>query len=103
MQQKFQGTKGHGRRRSNRKNEVDSDESESDTEHRTESSTQLEVKRKQSKLSSIFINFQEFQNKLFKNYDNVEGIMHHGTQSSTSSDISPLSEKKSLPRRNRSR
>ncbi|XP_064213100.1 cell adhesion molecule Dscam2 isoform X2 [Tribolium castaneum] len=76
--QKFQGTKGHGRRRSNRKNEVDSDESESDTEHRTESSTQLEVKRKQS-------------------------IMHHGTQSSTSSDISPMSEKKSLPRRNRSR
>ncbi|XP_044271118.1 Down syndrome cell adhesion molecule-like protein Dscam2 isoform X3 [Tribolium madens] len=76
--QKFQGGKGHGRRRSNRKNEVDSDESESDTEHRTESSTQLEVKRKQS-------------------------ILHHGTQSSTSSDISPMSEKKSLPRRNRSR
>ncbi|KAL3284947.1 hypothetical protein HHI36_019078 [Cryptolaemus montrouzieri] len=80
--QKFQGTKGHGRRRTSRKTDVDSEESESDgeqlTSSRTESSNQLDMKLKH-------------------NY------LYHGAQSSTSSDISPMSEQKSLPRRNRSR
>lgn len=31
------------------------------------------------------------------------GIIYHGNQSSTSSDLSPMSEQKSLPRRGRSR
>ncbi|XP_060535010.1 cell adhesion molecule Dscam2 isoform X1 [Cylas formicarius] len=80
--QKFQSTKGHGRRRVNRKNEIDSDESESDqdqlTSSRTESSNQLDIKHKAN-------------------------FVYHGAQSSTSSDISPMSEQKSLPRRNRNR
>lgn len=33
----------------------------------------------------------------------VAGIIYHGNQSSTSSDLSPMSEQKSLPRRGRSR
>ncbi|XP_074032455.1 Down syndrome cell adhesion molecule 2 isoform X3 [Leptinotarsa decemlineata] len=82
--QKFQSTKGHGRRRVNRKNDVDSDESESDqdqlTSSRTESSNQLDMKHKHSKY-----------------------FLYHGAQSSTSSDISPMSDQKSLPRRNRNR
>ncbi|KAJ8927237.1 hypothetical protein NQ314_020327, partial [Rhamnusium bicolor] len=48
--QKFQSTKGHGRRRANRKNDVDSEDSESDqdqlTSSRTESSNQLDMKHK---------------------------------------------------------
>ncbi|CAH2009909.1 unnamed protein product [Acanthoscelides obtectus] len=80
--QKFQSTKGHGRRRANRKNDVDSDDSESDqdqlTSSRTESSNQLDMKHKHN-------------------------FVYHGAQSSTSSDISPMSEQKSLPRRNRNR
>ncbi|CAH1132457.1 unnamed protein product [Ceutorhynchus assimilis] len=81
--QKFQSTKGHGRRRANRK-DIDSDESESDqealTSSRTESSNQLDLKHK------------------------TQAFVYHGTvQSSTSSDISPMSEQKSLPRRNRNR
>ncbi|XP_049818857.1 Down syndrome cell adhesion molecule-like protein Dscam2 isoform X3 [Aethina tumida] len=80
--QKFQSTKGHGRRRANRKTDVDSDDSESDqdqlTSSRTESSNQLDMKHKHN-------------------------FIYHGAQSSTSSDISPMSEQKSLPRRNRSR
>ncbi|ERL93382.1 hypothetical protein D910_10674, partial [Dendroctonus ponderosae] len=81
--QKFQSTKGHGRRRANRK-DIDSDESESDqealTSSRTESSNQLDLKQK------------------------TQAFVYHGTvQSSTSSDISPMSEQKSLPRRNRNR
>lgn len=51
-QQKFQSTKGHGRRRANRKTDVDSEESESDPEQltssRTESSNQLDMKHKHS-------------------------------------------------------
>ncbi|KAJ8924818.1 hypothetical protein NQ315_000972 [Exocentrus adspersus] len=47
-------TKGHGRRRANRKNDVDSEDSESDqdqlTSSRTESSNQLDMKHKHSKL-----------------------------------------------------
>lgn len=33
----------------------------------------------------------------------IAGIIYHGNQSSTSSDLSPMSEQKSLPRRGRSR
>ncbi|XP_068892720.1 cell adhesion molecule Dscam2 isoform X3 [Tenebrio molitor] len=83
--QKFQSTKGHGRRRSNRKNDADSEESDSDLDQltaaagRSESSThnQLEIKRKQN-------------------------VIYHGALSNTSSDVSPMSDQKSLPRRNRS-
>ncbi|KAL9905343.1 Down syndrome cell adhesion molecule 2 isoform 4-T7 [Glossina fuscipes fuscipes] len=70
------------RRRHSRKTEPESEESESDpdqlTSSRTESSNQPEGKIKHS-------------------------IIYHGAQSSTSSDLSPMSEQKSLPRRGRSR
>ncbi|KAH8369953.1 hypothetical protein KR093_001540 [Drosophila rubida] len=70
------------RRRHSRKTEPESEESESDqdqlTSSRTESSNQHEGKIKHS-------------------------IIYHGAQSSTSSDLSPMSEQKSLPRRGRSR
>ncbi|GAB0100349.1 Down syndrome cell adhesion molecule-like protein Dscam2 [Sergentomyia squamirostris] len=70
------------RRRHSRKTEPESDESDSDpdqlTSSRTESSNHLEAKMKHS-------------------------LIYHGTQSSTSSDLSPMSEQKSLPRRGRSR
>ncbi|CAG2066904.1 unnamed protein product, partial [Timema podura] len=70
------------RRRSSRKTDVDTDESDSDpdqlTSSRTESSNQLDM----GKLKHNFI--------------------YHGAHSSTSSDISPMSEQKSLPRRGRS-
>lgn len=36
-------------------------------------------------------------------YVKLAGIIYHGNQSSTSSDLSPMSEQKSLPRRGRSR
>ncbi|XP_035789913.1 Down syndrome cell adhesion molecule-like protein Dscam2 isoform X6 [Anopheles albimanus] len=71
-----------GRRRHSRKTEPESEESDSDqdplTSSRTESSNQLDAKMKHS-------------------------LIYHGTQSSTSSDLSPMSEQKSLPRRGRSR
>ncbi|XP_055378995.1 cell adhesion molecule Dscam2 isoform X4 [Condylostylus longicornis] len=71
------------RRRHSRKTEPESEESESDqdplTSSRTESSNQLEA----AKLK--------------------HSIIYHGAQSSTSSDLSPMSEQKSLPRRGRSR
>ncbi|XP_049785936.1 Down syndrome cell adhesion molecule-like protein Dscam2 [Schistocerca cancellata] len=71
------------RRRGSRKTEVDSDESDSDpdqlTSSRTESSNQLDA----AKIKHNFI--------------------YHGAHSSTSSDISPMSEQKSLPRRGRAR
>ncbi|KAK4877583.1 hypothetical protein RN001_010089 [Aquatica leii] len=80
--QKFQSSKGHGRRRTSRKADMDSDETDSDpdqiTSSRTESSNQLDMKLKHN-------------------------FIYHGAQSSTSSDISPMSEQKSLPRRSRSR
>ncbi|KAF5279124.1 hypothetical protein FQA39_LY05802 [Lamprigera yunnana] len=80
--QKFQSSKGHGRRRASRKTDVDSDETDSDpdqiTSSRTESSNHLDMKLKHN-------------------------FIYHGAQSSTSSDISPMSEQKSLPRRSRSR
>ncbi|CAH1181312.1 unnamed protein product [Phyllotreta striolata] len=79
--QKFQSAKGH-RRRTSRKTDVDSEDSESDqdqlTSSRTESSNQLDLKHKHN-------------------------FLYHGAQSSTSSDISPMSDQKSLPRRNRNR
>uniref|UniRef100_A0A6B2E762 Putative down syndrome cell adhesion molecule 2 isoform r n=1 Tax=Phlebotomus kandelakii TaxID=1109342 RepID=A0A6B2E762_9DIPT len=69
------------RRRHSRKTEPESEESDSDqdqlTSSRTESSNHLEAKMKHS-------------------------LIYHGTQSSTSSDLSPMSEQKSLPRRGRS-
>ncbi|PSN52800.1 Down syndrome cell adhesion molecule-like protein Dscam2 [Blattella germanica] len=71
------------RRRGSRKTDVDTDDSDSDpdqlTSSRTESSNQLDA----GKIKHNFI--------------------YHGAQSSTSSDISPMSEQKSLPRRGRSR
>ncbi|XP_068083857.1 cell adhesion molecule Dscam2 [Anabrus simplex] len=74
---------GATRRRGSRKTtDVDSDDSDSDadqaTSSRTESSNQLDT------------------NKIKHN------LIYHGAQSSTSSDISPMSEQKSLPRRGRS-
>ncbi|XP_048515678.1 Down syndrome cell adhesion molecule-like protein Dscam2 isoform X2 [Athalia rosae] len=67
--------------------DVESDESESDQEQltssRTESSNQLDAGR-------------------LKHIRAVSDFIYHGT-SSTSSDISPMSEQKSLPRRGRSR
>ncbi|XP_055691014.1 cell adhesion molecule Dscam2 isoform X2 [Lutzomyia longipalpis] len=74
------------RRRHSRKTEPESEESDSDqdqlTSSRTESSNHLEAKMK-----------HKFR----------AGLIYHGTQSSTSSDLSPMSEQKSLPRRGRSR
>ncbi|KAG8307164.1 hypothetical protein J6590_030102 [Homalodisca vitripennis] len=67
------------RRRSSRKTDAETDESDSEgdqlTSSRTESSNQLDA------------------NKARQNF------IYHGAQSSTSSDISPMSEQKSLPRR----
>ncbi|XP_017879720.1 Down syndrome cell adhesion molecule-like protein Dscam2 isoform X5 [Ceratina calcarata] len=79
------------RRRQQRKQhtpgDVESDESESDpdqlTSSRTESSNQLDAGK-------------------LKHIRAVSDFIYHGT-SSTSSDISPMSEQKSLPRRGRSR
>ncbi|XP_066599034.1 cell adhesion molecule Dscam2 isoform X3 [Prorops nasuta] len=79
------------RRRQARKQQtpgdVESDESESDpdqlTSSRTESSNQLDAGK-------------------LKHIRAVSDFIYHGT-SSTSSDISPMSEQKSLPRRGRSR
>ncbi|XP_017758312.1 PREDICTED: Down syndrome cell adhesion molecule-like protein Dscam2 isoform X8 [Eufriesea mexicana] len=79
------------RRRQQRKQQtpgdVESDESESDpdqlTSSRTESSNQLDAGK-------------------LKHIRAVSDVIYHGT-SSTSSDISPMSEQKSLPRRGRSR
>ncbi|KAK9876828.1 hypothetical protein WA026_015065 [Henosepilachna vigintioctopunctata] len=55
--QKFQSTKGHGRRRASRKADVDSEESESDgeqlTSSRTESSNQLDMKLKHNFHSTL--------------------------------------------------
>ncbi|XP_046679180.1 Down syndrome cell adhesion molecule-like protein Dscam2 isoform X2 [Homalodisca vitripennis] len=69
------------RRRSSRKTDAETDESDSEgdqlTSSRTESSNQLDANK--ARQSQYFI--------------------YHGAQSSTSSDISPMSEQKSLPRR----
>ncbi|GFG32700.1 hypothetical protein Cfor_00545 [Coptotermes formosanus] len=79
-------------RRGSRKTDIDTDESDSDpdqlTSSRTESSNQLDagkVKHSESLMLCLASN-----------------LIYHGAQSSTSSDISPMSEQKSLPRRGRS-
>lgn len=69
IQQKFQSTKGHGRRRANRKTDVESDESESDPEQltssRTESSNQLDMKYKHSKGKKYKSNYNFVKSELF--------------------------------------
>lgn len=98
-----------GRRRHSRKTEPESEESDSDpdqlTSSRTESSNQLDAKIKHSKEDLLqpaacgddeLIYNQHFMRS-------IPGLIYHGTQSSTSSDLSPMSEQKSLPRRGRSR
>ncbi|KAK9688242.1 Fibronectin type III domain [Popillia japonica] len=83
--QKSETTKSHGRRKASRKANIDSEDSESDPDHllssRTESSIQLDLNQK---------------HKIFSDF------IYHG-HSSTSSDLSPMSEQKSFPRRGRSR
>lgn len=78
---------------------MDSDDSESDpdqlTSSRTESSNQLDMKLKHSEYPKPS---SETNLTLV-----VPDFIYHGAQSSTSSDISPMSEQKSLPRRGRSR
>lgn len=100
------------RRRHSRKADLDSDESDSDqdplTSSRTESSNQLDGKMKHSNSSSSFDIFKWFFDDLgfplFLSCAHFSaGIIYHGNQSSTSSDLSPMSEQKSLPRRGRSR
>ncbi|XP_055627630.1 cell adhesion molecule Dscam2 isoform X4 [Toxorhynchites rutilus septentrionalis] len=98
-----------GRRRHSRKTEPDSEESDSDQEQltssRTESSNQLDAKIKHSKdelLEPAACGDDELiYNQHFMR--SIPGLIYHGTQSSTSSDLSPMSEQKSLPRRGRSR
>ncbi|XP_031785647.1 Down syndrome cell adhesion molecule-like protein Dscam2 isoform X3 [Nasonia vitripennis] len=90
------------RRRQQRKHQtqgdVESDESESDadqlTSSRTESSNQLDAGK--LKHSTLYHMRHTIAVRA------VSDFMYHGT-SSTSSDISPMSEQKSLPRRGRSR
>nr|XP_029721997.1 Down syndrome cell adhesion molecule-like protein Dscam2 isoform X8 [Aedes albopictus] len=98
-----------GRRRHSRKTEPESEESDSDqdqlTSSRTESSNQLDAKIKHSKedlLQPAACGDDELvYNQHFMR--SIPGLIYHGTQSSTSSDLSPMSEQKSLPRRGRSR
>jgi len=91
------------RRRHSRKTEPESEESDSDqdqlTSSRTESSNQLDAKLKHSKNTYNLSDGYPIQ--LMRNIS--VGLIYHGTQSSTSSDLSPMSEQKSLPRRGRSR
>lgn len=94
------------RRRHSRKTEPESEESDSDqdplTSSRTESSNQLDSKIKHS---MIFPRFVQCTQKTNENTSvcHPTGVIYHGNQSSTSSDLSPMSEQKSLPRRGRSR
>ncbi|XP_052861471.1 cell adhesion molecule Dscam2 isoform X1 [Anopheles cruzii] len=97
-----------GRRRHSRKTEPESEESDSDqdplTSSRTESSNQLDAKMKHSK----DLELQAAGGPGDHGYNpthymrSIPGLIYHGTQSSTSSDLSPMSEQKSLPRRGRS-
>ncbi|XP_071866055.1 Down syndrome cell adhesion molecule 2 isoform X5 [Bombus fervidus] len=101
------------RRRQQRKQQtpgdVETDESESDpdqlTSSRTESSNQLDAGKLKHSMrnhpSNSFIK-QYLSNKILLLVRAVSDFIYHGT-SSTSSDISPMSEQKSLPRRGRSR
>ncbi|XP_071866037.1 Down syndrome cell adhesion molecule 2 isoform X3 [Bombus fervidus] len=100
------------RRRQQRKQQtpgdVETDESESDpdqlTSSRTESSNQLDAGKLKHSMrnhpSNSFIK-QYLSNKILLLVRAVSDFIYHGT-SSTSSDISPMSEQKSLPRRGRS-
>ena len=96
---KFQSSK--NRRRHSRKTEPESEDSDSDqdplTSSRTESSNQLDGKIKHSQFRNYVLK-TSIANKFF-----FTDIIYHGNQSSTSSDLSPMSEQKSLPRRGRSR
>ncbi|XP_031785655.1 Down syndrome cell adhesion molecule-like protein Dscam2 isoform X10 [Nasonia vitripennis] len=92
------------RRRQQRKHQtqgdVESDESESDadqlTSSRTESSNQLDAGKLKHSRGTLYHMRHTIAVRA------VSDFMYHGT-SSTSSDISPMSEQKSLPRRGRSR
>lgn len=112
------------RRKHSRKTEPESEESDSDqdplTSSRTESSNHpQDLKIKHSNVVfSMHINatayftfhfcFVVSLTSFFLVYSFLlflgdAGIIYHGNQSSTSSDLSPMSEQKSLPRRGRSR
>lgn len=69
------------------------------TSSRTESSNQLDAKLKHS-MSERENVVNLYQINIDKKFP---GLIYHGTQSSTSSDLSPMSEQKSLPRRGRQR
>uniref|UniRef100_A0A336M1C8 CSON009678 protein n=1 Tax=Culicoides sonorensis TaxID=179676 RepID=A0A336M1C8_CULSO len=90
-------------RRHSRKTDPESEESDSDgdqlTSSRTESSNQLDAKLKHS-MSERENVVNLYQINIDKKFP---GLIYHGTQSSTSSDLSPMSEQKSLPRRGRQR
>ncbi|XP_058457684.1 cell adhesion molecule Dscam2 isoform X6 [Malaya genurostris] len=98
-----------GRRRHSRKTEPESEESDSDqdqlTSSRTESSNQLDAKIKHSKDDLIQRSACGDDDLVYNQHfmRSIPGLIYHGTQSSTSSDLSPMSEQKSLPRRGRSR
>ncbi|XP_050073287.1 cell adhesion molecule Dscam2 isoform X2 [Anopheles maculipalpis] len=96
-----------GRRRHSRKTEPESEESDSDpdqlTSSRTESSNQLDAKMKHSKELDVAAGGPGDHGYNPNHYmRSIPGLIYHGTQSSTSSDLSPMSEQKSLPRRGRS-
>ncbi|XP_035789898.1 Down syndrome cell adhesion molecule-like protein Dscam2 isoform X2 [Anopheles albimanus] len=97
-----------GRRRHSRKTEPESEESDSDqdplTSSRTESSNQLDAKMKHSKDLDVQAAGGPGDHGYNPNHymRSIPGLIYHGTQSSTSSDLSPMSEQKSLPRRGRS-
>lgn len=102
------------RRRQQRKQHTpgdDSDESESDpdqhTRSRTESANQLDAGKLKHSMCYFFILLNQVINEFILNFNfyqvrAVSDFIYHGT-SSTSSDISPMCEQKSLPRRGRSR
>ncbi|XP_058053672.1 cell adhesion molecule Dscam2 [Anopheles bellator] len=98
-----------GRRRHSRKTEPESEESDSDqdplTSSRTESSNQLDAKMKHSKDLELATAGGPGDHGYNPTHymRSIPGLIYHGTQSSTSSDLSPMSEQKSLPRRGRSR
>lgn len=99
----FRVLQAKGRRRHSRKTDPESEESDSDpdqlTSSRTESSNQLDAKLKHS-MSERENVVNLYQINIDKKFP---GLIYHGTQSSTSSDLSPMSEQKSLPRRGRQR
>lgn len=99
-----------GKRRHSRK-DPESEESDSDpdqlTSSRTESSNQLDAKLKHSELYTVpcYRPVELTRNPRPGTVPST-GIIYHGGQSSTSSDLSPpmsVDQQKSLPRRGRSR